>query len=143
MAEIENLISPSELKWAYLFDRAKQTSGFFMRYDEDADIFLLLFVSPEQETVVYYVDDHVGLLIHPETMNVVGFQVEAFKYSFLPSHASVDRVWRLGEAGLAAKDYGDLILIFDQTTKHVAREVFRAVEDVLGEPAEELVAALA
>jgi hypothetical protein len=61
----------------------------------------------------------------------------------LPSHDSVDREWRLGTSGLDVKDYGDLIIKFDQTTKHVAREVFRVVEDIIGEPAMELVAVLA
>lgn len=143
MAEIQNLISSGELKWDYLFNRVKKGAGFSMRYDDNADIFLLQFISPDQETVVYYVDGHVGLLIDPEAMNVVGIQVEAFKRSFLPAHDSVQRAWRLGESGLDVKDYGDLILVFDQTTKNMAREVIRATEDVVGEPAAGLVAALA
>jgi hypothetical protein len=142
MAEIDSLIYLNQLHWDYPLNQAKTSGGVQMRYDDDADMFLLLFVSPELETVVFYLDDHVGLLIDPETMNVVGLQIEAFKYSFLPNHGAVDYVWRLSDAWADAKDYGDLVLRFDRTTRQMAREVIRATEDVLGEPAAELVAAL-
>jgi hypothetical protein len=79
-------------------------------------------------------------------MNVVGFQVEAFQHAFIPKHAAVGRIWRLSDSGLdikQIKDYGDLILNFERNSKDMAREVIRATEDVIGEPALELVAALA
>lgn len=143
MAEIESLISLNQLHWDYLLNQARTSGGVQMRYDDDADMFLLLFVSLEPETVVYYLDDHIGLLVDPETMNVVGLQIEAFKHSFLPNHGAVDYVWRLSDAWADAKDYGDLVLRFNKTTRQMAREVIRATEDVLGDPAAELVLALA
>jgi len=85
-------------------------------------MFLLLFASPEQGTVVYYLDDHVGLLIDPETMNVVGSRLKPSNTAFC-----LTRCCRLclavGCVGLNVKDYGDLILKFNQTTRDVAREV--------------------
>jgi hypothetical protein len=142
MADIQPLKTANDLHWNYLADR-QNTLNPLVRYDERADLFMLLFISPEQETVVFYADSHVGLLINPETLEVVGLQVEAFKKRFLQEHDSLEREWRLSETGLDMKDFGDLMLRFENRKRRVAREVIRATEYVLGEPASELVAALA
>ncbi|MBI1258953.1 MAG: hypothetical protein GC204_15895 [Chloroflexi bacterium] len=141
MADLENLKSLTDLKWDYLADK-QNIARRNMRYDDLADMFMLLFVPPEQETVVFYVDGYVGLLIDPETMNVVGLQIDAFRRSFLPNHASVQH-WRLSETGVDVQDFGDVILTFDRLNTKIAQEIILATEDVLGEPAAELAAALA
>jgi len=146
MADLEALKSVEDLKWEYLFDQFKPTPRPMMHYDDLADMLMILFGSPTQETVVFYVDNYVGLLVDPETMNVVGFQVEAVQRSFLPAHPAVSRIWRLSESGFPLKeikDYGDLILNFERNNKVITREVIRTTEGALGEPAIELVAALA
>lgn len=142
MANLQPLKTAGDLNWNYLVDK-RNTSNSLVRYDDRADSFMLLFVPPEQETVVFYADRHVGLLINPETMEVVGLQIEAFKKRFLLDHDSLEREWRLSETGLDLKDFGDLLLRFEYRKRRVAREVIRATENVIGEPAAELLAALA
>jgi len=142
MADLQHLKTVEDLRWNYLADK-QNVSNPVVRYDDRADLFMLLFVSPEQETVVFYADGQVGLLVAPETMEVVGLQIEAFKKHFLQNHDSLEREWRLSETGLDVKDFGDLLLRFEKRKRRVAQEVIRATEAVIGEPAAEMMAALA
>lgn len=146
MEDFESLISADELKWGYLLEAAKKPYGYKMRYDDQADMVMIIFTSPEQETVVFYVDNHVGLLVNPDTMDVVGFQIEAFRHSFLQNHDAVDRVWRMSDANIHSEDFPDFTLHFkdEKTERSVIREIIRATEAVVDEPAvEDVVAALA
>ena len=142
MAQIPNLKTVDQLRWAYLADK-RNVSNPLVRYDALADLFMLLFVPPDRETVVFYADQAVGLLVDPETMEVVGLQIEAFKRRFLHDHDSLEREWRLSETGIDMQDFGDLLIRFESRKRRVAREVIRAAESAIGEPAAELVAALA
>src|ERR1700730_1814722 len=103
-------------------------------------------VSLETETVVHYVDDHVALLYRADDLEIVGLQVEDFQHSFVPSHANVQRVWRLSDTGAKLENVGDMILVveaFERKKMTVAREVAKAAEPLVGEPAIELAAAIA
>lgn len=145
MSNFESLMSAEDLKWDYIaeFTKAKRPP-IYVRYNDFADILMILFVTPEQETDVFYADGNVGLLVHTETNNVVGFQIEAFKRAFLPDHAEVDRVWHLSETNVQPEEFSDFALRFENTKRQVAREVVRATENYVDDPAvEELVAALA
>lgn len=143
MEDFESLISADELKWDFILEAAKKR-GFSMRYDDDADMVMIVFTPPKQETVVFYVDKHVGLLVNPDTMDVVGFQIEAFKHSFLQNHDDLVRVWRMSDTNIHSEDFFDFTLIFKQTEQSVVREIIRATEEVVDEPAvEDVVAALA
>lgn len=141
MADFQNLKTAGDLNWAFLADK-RNVSNPLVRYDDRADMFMLLFTSPEQETVVFYADRQVGLLVNPDTMEVVGLQIEAFKKRFLGEHESLQREWRLSETGLELKEFSDLLLRFENRKRVVTREVIRATENVLGQPAAELMAAL-
>lgn len=145
MVNFENLISPSDLKWDYLAEFTKEKRPpLYLRYNDHADILMILFVPPEQETDVFYADGNVGLLIHSENNNVVGFQIEAFKHAFLRDHTEVERVWYLSETNVQPEEFSDFALRFENTQRRVAREVIRATEDFIDEPAvEDLIAALA
>ena len=143
MAGIEPLISTSELKTNLLTRLGKEKPRrIYINYDKVFDALMLLFVSPDTETVVHYVDDHVALLYQPETLEIVGLQVEAFEHRFLSAHENVQRVWRLRDAGITLEDFGDIVFAFERIKPNLAREVVKAAEDVLGEPGAELVAAL-
>jgi len=121
----------SKLKTSYLKKYSLLPSHLFVRYDPVFDALMILLVSPETETVVHYVDDHVGLLYLPETLEIVGLQVEAFEHKFLPAHNEVQRVWRLSDT-CDLEDAGDLILAVERQTPIIAREVAKAAESRLG-----------
>jgi len=130
MANLDSLISTDQLKTTLLktFQPGNQHPLF--------DALMILLVPPETETVVHYVDQHVGLLYTPDNLEIVGLQVEAFERSFLSQHDTVRRVWRLSDAG-------DIILAFQKVTPKVAQEVARAAEKVLGKTGQELARAVA
>ncbi len=129
MARIDPLMPANNFKTTYL---KQMPSPLFVRYDPVFDALMILLVSPELETVVHYVDEHVGLLYIPETLEIVGLQVEAFERKFLPAHVEVQRVWRLSDA-CDLEDAGDLILAVERQTPLVAREVAKAAESMLGQ----------
>lgn len=144
MADMNSLISTDQLHTSLIHELAEtgrlQTNLF---YDPDFDALMLLLVPNDRETIVHYVDDHVALLVLQEELEVVGLQIEDFRQSFLPSHATVQQVWRLNDTGATLKDFGDLMLTFETLTPRIAREVVKATETLLGEPGADLVAALA
>jgi hypothetical protein len=148
MAGIERLVPTSELKTTRLGEARNRERHhlYSVRYHNTFDALIILFVSPENETVVHYIDDHVGLIYESETLEIVGLQVEAFEHSFLPSHPGVERVWRLSEAGIKLENFGDLTLAVERMKPDVAREVIEASKPALsrlGQHGKELAAALA
>lgn len=73
---MQPLIELRELKWEYLQAMFALGGAFAnVRHDEIANILLIRFIPPEVETVVFYIGK-IGLLVEPETMNVVGFHLE-------------------------------------------------------------------
>lgn len=142
MTDMHRLVPTDSLKITRLAEAGKGRA--YLHYDPVFDALMILFVSPDTETVVHYVDDHVALLYEPETREVVGLQVEAFERSFVPRHDAVRRVWRLSEAtDTKIEDLGDMIFAVEARTPEVTREVVRASAPALGSRGQELVAALA
>jgi len=123
------LIETSSLRTKTLGEKAKNKEMPIVRYDREFDSFMLLFVPPMTETVVHYVDDHVALLYEPESREIVGLQIEDFVRSFLPNHASLQKIWRLSEAMGSkekVKDLGDMIFIVETVKPKMVREVIEA-----------------
>ncbi len=144
MDEIKRLVSTEDLRTTLLVRLAKEHhQSLFVKYDSASDTLIVLLVSPELETVVHYVDDHVALLYLPDTFEIVGLQVEDFEYSFVPQHEAVSRLWRLSDTGIKLDNFGDMILAVEKIKPAVAREVLKAAEAIVGEPAAELAALLA
>jgi hypothetical protein len=138
------LIDTSQLKIGLLAQLARDKhSPLVVHYNSDFDAFMLLVVSPETETVVHYVDDHVAFLYHPDTLEIVGLQVEDFRHSFVTNHEAVRRVWELGATNAELHDFGDVLLAVNALKPKIAREVVEAAKETLGEPGEELAAVLA
>jgi len=128
MAGIDRLIPTKELKVTRL---AGERHPPMLYYDRDFDALMILAISPDTETVVHYIDDHVALLYEPETLEIVGLQIEDFKSGFLPKHENVRRVWRLSEANKNLEDVGDLIITFERLKPQVAREVVQVTKNLL------------
>lgn len=144
MDEIKQLVSTENLRTTLIENLAKEgRQSVFVKYDSAFDALIVLVVSPEFETIVHYVNDHVALLYLPDTHEIVGLQIEDFEHSFVPQHEAVSRLWRLRDAGIKLENFGDMILAVERIKPAVAREVVKATEDVIGEPAAELAALLA
>jgi hypothetical protein len=134
MADLEHLISTNKLKTNRLKTFGSGKHWLYVKYDAVFDALVMLFVPPETEVVVHYVDDYVGLLYTPDDLEIVGLQVEAFEHSFLAAHDSVNRAWRLRDSCEELKDVGDIILAFEKRTPQVAQEVTRVTAKRLGKP---------
>lgn len=93
MANLERLTRTDELKLDRLIRFLQNPVGANFTYDPTFDAAIILLVPPEVETVVHYLEDdeHVALLYDPETMEVVGLQIEGFARSFLPRHEALQR----------------------------------------------------
>jgi hypothetical protein len=111
----------------------------YVSYDRDFDALMLLFVPLETEHIVHYLDDQVALLYQPETLEIVGLQIEDFERRFVPEHETVSGVWHLSEADLKLEDVGDMLLTLERKKPTVAREIVKAMESLLGQQGKELV----
>jgi hypothetical protein len=77
MADFNSLISSGDLRANRL--KVHHGSIYSLRYQPGFDTLFILIIQPEHDTIVYYVDDHVGLICEDETFEIVGLQIEAFK----------------------------------------------------------------
>lgn len=140
MDTIRPLIRSDQLKTRYLAKSKKPQ--ITVKYDKNFDALLILFASDEEEFVAHYVDDRIALLYRSDNMEIIGLQIEDFQLDFLPAHENVARLWQLRGTGEQISDMGDIILYAENRLPKVAREVAKATKEVLGEPGDELVAAL-
>ena len=133
MAEkrLERLIKTNTLNTSRLSSYFDQNQVPFMYYDDVTDDLIITIVPNTVETVVHYIDDNVALLYDPESNEVVGFQVEAFKHSFMAKHISLSRAWRLSDSGYELKDVADLGIVFEQKKRIVAREIKSITDSLL------------
>lgn len=115
----------------------------FINFDEDADELMVMFIDPNIETVVHYIDSNVGILFRPETLEVVGLQVEGFMKSFAPKHSEVEAAWSLSEALEAKKktqlkNLKDLQLFMREKELNMALEIIKVSAPALGKKAKPL-----
>jgi hypothetical protein len=103
MADFQPLIGLDDLKTTLLDDPDhRSTLQMQLSYDELADALTLQFVSNTIETVVLTVDDYVGLLYLPDSLDLVGVYIEDVKYGFLDEHPQLRDVWARWERSLTA-----------------------------------------
>lgn len=133
MATIERLVQTKSLITSRLMAAIERDQPLYLHYDGECDELLLQFVPPDIMTVVHYIDEHVAFLYEPDSMEIVGFQVEAFQTSFLPKHESLKRVWRLSDSGAELDDIEDLVIVFEKKKREVAREMMHYTEPWLQE----------
>lgn len=144
MDAVKRLVSTNSLKTTLLskLPQGKRTPPLFFNYDKEIDTFMLLVVSPEQETVVHYVDEYVALLYIPETYEVVGLQIEDFQSQFIPKYNSLEEAWKLSNTKVKRGNVWDLTLAIEEKKLTVALEVIKATEAIVGRPAKALERAL-
>src|SRR5260221_9132414 len=95
MTGIEPLVSTADLKSNLLMEAKTQPSAPIVHFDRPANILIMQVVPLEIETVVHYVDNHVGPIYQADDLEIVGIQVEDFARSFLAKHDAVNRIWKL------------------------------------------------
>jgi hypothetical protein len=92
MADIAPLVKTEELNWSKLKEIWDQhLDPKYINLDEELDELVLLYVEPGIQTFVHYVESDVALICTAEELDVVGFQIEGFRRSFLQNHRDVTR----------------------------------------------------
>ena len=141
---VPKLVNTTDLKAEYLnrIAQKKERAPLLLRYDSLSDTLILLLISPKIETVVHHIDKYGSLLYRPDTMDIVGIQIEDFEHSFLPKHDEVRRVWRFRKTiDEWPENIVDLEIIVQKMKPKMAREIVRAAEptlEQLGLPTESL-----
>lgn len=136
MDKIKRLMNSSELKTSYLEELPKRNTLNF-HYDDLSDTLMFLFVSPEQETIVHYLDRNVALLYRPDDNEIVGLQIEDFENEFVPTFSELKKVWCLSDFGFNDKNVWDLTIAAEKQKMIVALEIVKTKESLIGKPAKE------
>src|SRR5574341_286334 len=114
---------------------------FAFHYDDRLDTAMILLVEPQQDTVIFYLDDYLGFVYEEESLEIVGLRIEDFEESFLPANKSVKRVW-LSIRHKYFQDFGELVVTFERTQPEIVREVVKATVAKLGAPGKQIEALL-
>ena len=139
---LKSFFHPSKLRTDYLAAQSGQRKLFFF-YDDVADDLMLMMANPDTETVVHYVDNHVGLLFDPTSLEIVGLQIEAFTHSFIPQYASLQKVWKLSDCkDIDMANVGELTFAIQEKQFDVAMEIVKVAEPILGNSAKPMARAL-
>lgn len=139
MADFQSIIALDDLKTTLLDDPDhRSTLQMRLSYDELADALTLQFVPNDQETVVLTVDDYVGLLYLPDSLELVGVYIEDVQYGFLDEHPQLRDVWAQWESSLTAQRPVGKTLFLE-----LAGAVLRAIQKDYRDIAPNLVAVFA
>jgi hypothetical protein len=94
MATYQPLVEESELKYDIYQDFVSgMLRTFYIVYDELTDELIIKFVNPKSVASVYYKGNYFGLLIAPDTGQVVGFEFFMFQTQHLPYCNELKKVW--------------------------------------------------
>ncbi|HOJ02294.1 MAG TPA: hypothetical protein PLL88_11835 [Anaerolineaceae bacterium] len=141
MDKIKQLVQTSQLKTNYLSNCHQ--SKIFFHYDDLSDTFMLLFVPPDKETIVHYLDKYVAILYTPNDYEIVGLQVDYFQSDFIPMYEDLQREWCLSDFVVKDESFWDLTLSVESKKISIALGIIKAKQEVIGKPAEEFEKTLA
>lgn len=151
MTEFEHLIPSSDLKITLLTGliQSKREIEANFHYDPLVDAFTVLVVSPETDLVAHYMNENLAFLYRADDLEIVGLQVEGFERSFVPKHQNVQQALLVPEEKTSYQTFAEMVIATQRMIRNlqkrqrtIAEEVFKATEDVLGEPGRELAEAL-
>lgn len=126
MAELHRLVITNELKFNR-FENAEETESLPVDYDAASDILRIHIGERPTETVVHYIDEYLGLLYDADTIEVTGVQIEAFQYSYVPTHG-LSHTWDLSDAEQSGlKSTADVVETSERKKRAVASKVIRPV----------------
>ncbi|MEI8132124.1 MAG: hypothetical protein WCG34_06795 [Leptolinea sp.] len=83
-------------------------------YDDLADILQIRFFPNNSDVVVHYLDENLGLLYEPSTMQVVGFHIEGFSNSFLKKNPVIAKSWNVDPAAIGNNLFEMRNLVIDR-----------------------------
>ncbi len=127
---LERLVQTSELKTTIWKRSADKSSRPLFAYNNRVDTITLLVTGQREPTIAHYIDDHVALLYQPDTLEVIGVRVEAFKRSFLPMYARLEKAWKLSDQCSELEDLGDLIIAVKKQEHIMATEVSKITSQI-------------
>jgi len=122
------VIDPKNFKTSFLNQRPNS-----VRYDKHFDCLRVYFDNPRQRSAVFYLDDYVGILVSPETMEIIGLHIEAFTKAFVHKHSSLENVWKFQDncQELQIENAGDFMFYAYQKQQEVAKEVWGIAKPML------------
>lgn len=130
MAVIEQLVDTKELKLNKIKSWLNGVEGHFTRYDRELDTLYIHFSDPEKETIVHHLDQHLALLYLPDSLEVVGVQVEDIKL-FAKKNNAIKKAWQIQTKCETLVNMEGLYALHDKQEKKVIREVARVTQESL------------
>ena len=131
MNGITPLLKTEELNFSRIKEAAETGRTFVGDYDPEDDTLFVYFGDRPDEVVVHYMDEYVGLLYDPASLEVVGLQIEAFEYSFVPTH-NLNATWELSDNDRhQLRSTGDMVHASERKMKAITKEVERIAVDPL------------
>lgn len=124
MAALECLMQTKKLKtglWTQYCSKSQNPEDFY--YNEVVDALSFRIVSRLEETIVHYIDEHVGLLYRPSDLEIVGIRIEGFKKGFLPKYADLQKEWRLSTNCSDLNDFGDMLITVEKQESEVTKKI--------------------
>ena len=140
MDKIKQLVKTSQLKTSYLSNFHQ--NKIFFHYDDLSDSLMILFISPDRETIVHYLDKYVAILYTPKDNEIVGLQVDYFQSDFVPMYEDLQREWCLSNFIVKDESFWDLTLSVESKKISIALGIIKAKQNVIGKPAKEFKKAL-
>ncbi|MBN1819171.1 MAG: hypothetical protein JW833_00560 [Prolixibacteraceae bacterium] len=130
MAEIEQLIDMKELKLAKVKSWINGNENYSARYDDRLDTLYIMFTNSDSVTIVHHLDENLALIYLPDTLEVVGVQIEDLKL-FARKNRAIDEVWKLQGDCERLSNMGKLYAYKYKQEKKVMREVARVTQESL------------
>ena len=124
-ATITRLVETRNLITRLWNDAAQRNVTPSIYYDSVTDIVLLLIVDRKVSRVVHYLDEHVALLYHPDSKEIIGLQIEAFEKGFLPLYGELQKTWRLSDNCKDLHNLGDMVITVRKQEEVMARQITR------------------
>lgn len=123
MEAVTRLIETKDLKTTLWKEASQHKNSPYFYYDAIDDSVMLLIDDRRTRKVVHYIDEHVALLYHPDTREIIGLRIEAFERSFLPMYAELQKSWRLSDNCKDLDDLGDMVINVRKREAIMARQI--------------------
>ena len=128
MAVNKGLVPTKALKTNLL---KEERHGVHVYYDKMNDTLLMQIIPPCEETIIHFLEDeNVSLIYEAKSKEIVGIQIEGFRTSFVPKHASLEKIWN---KRIAIKDFGELLIRVEDDRPLLAKEIVKASRSAISQ----------
>lgn len=135
---IHRLAATKDLKTTLWQAAARRKAPLYFFYDAEVDLLRLLIIDPQTPKVVHYLDEHVALLYHRDTHEIIGLHIEAFEKGFLPMYAELQKAWRLSDNCHDLHDLGDMVITVRKQEAVIAQQISKIARPVAAKVGMEL-----